>query len=447
MGISPHTTFTSVSGDFKAPRTPFGIYSAGTYANGTDWVIDAGESRETMTDVIGQSTEHHPVTHARKHVAKVEFAPPVYKYTNPAYPFGVCEVNCASKLPLHLLEPTLMAHCAMSDGTLVARARVPSLNKRQVDGLVELYELKDIVHMLGQIAALLMSARFDQQRYYGDKRTRSLKRNILDEFASSPSHFLATLVGGHLGYKFAVAPLAKLVRSVNDSLKSLDKRMKQLKETSFAVHGSYTAEFTEISVGDWQPEPSTMGFFQSRITTSKSTTATWTESALRRLIPNKLPDPGALAKELLVESLGLTPGLKAIWDVIPRSFIFGWFFPIGDFLAQLDGSSPQSQWFQTLNTYSSFKADTTGTVLEEFAPLESSYTSVELSGLDTCRADFSYHTYTRSELLGPLWTPAQPFVPRPRIPTIGQWSTVAEMIFQGGYQAFKVKGPSLVNQL
>jgi hypothetical protein len=335
----------------------------------------------------------------------------------------------------------------MPDGTLVARARVPSLNKRQIDGLVELYELKDIVHMLGEIAAFVMEVRFHSQRAGGDRRTRALKKEILHEFASSPSHFLSSLVGVHLGYRFAIAPLVKMVQSVNSSLKSLDKRMRQLKETSFVVHGSYTGEFTSYEESSWVAEPSTMGFFQSRIITSKTTKAIWTESALRRLIPNKLPDPHSLVKEILTESLGLKPGLKQLWNVIPRSFILDWFFPIADFLAQLDGASPQSQWFQTLNTYSSFKANTTGTMVEEFAPLDSPYTDVEdVIGSESCRADFSYDTFTRSELLGPLWSPAQPFVPRPRTPSLGQWGTVAELIFQGSFQSFRVKRPSLVNQ-
>jgi hypothetical protein len=292
-----------------------------------------------------------------------------------------------------------------------------------------------------------MEVRFHSDRANGAKGTRSLKRLIIDEFVSSPSHFLSSLVGVHLGYKFAIAPLINMVSQVNESLRSIDKRTKQMKETSFVVHGSYTSEATEFSQSDWTPEPSTVGFSKTRISTSKHTKATWTESALRRLVPNSLPDLHALEKEYLLERLGLKPGLKGVWDAIPRSFILNWFFPIGDFLSQLDGTVPNSQWFQTLNTYSSVKVETTGTVIEEFAPLDSSYTSVELlSGLETLRGDFSYTTFTRSELLGPLWTVAQPFVPRPRIPSLGQWATVAEMIFQGSYQSFRVKGPSLVNQ-
>jgi hypothetical protein len=289
-----------------------------------------------------------------------------------------------------------------------------------------------------------MDAEYRNRLSRGGNKSQIFK-DILFEFVGSPSAFLKTVTSAHLGYKFAIAPLANMVNNVMSTLGRMDSVLRRMAEKPFAVHGSYTYTKQNNTAGVWLSDPATYGFYQTRISVRKTTQVTWTQSAFRRLKPNMIPQLNSMKWRAIVEGLGLSPSLSAIWAVIPRSFVLDWFFPISDFLEQLDGSQPSDAWFDTLNTYSSVKTVTTGSVTEEFAPLQSAFTSVKLlSGLETNRQEFSLRDYSRSELGSSSWTPAQVFVPEPRIPTLGQWWTVAEMLFQSMYKVSRVGNPSLL---
>lgn len=435
----------SGSGGFKSPKSPYNTYAAGTYTTSTGYVMTVGESRSTMTDVTGNRRGHNAVSHSRKRIDLPTLSPPIYQYKNTSAPSGSARVSCASGLAYQLCQPTLLLHEDVPDGTLIARARVPSLMKRQVDGLVELFELKDLYTMLGEIASMVMEAEHRRRLYGGGTTNKKVAKEILGEFVGSPSQFLKTAINGHLGYKFAIAPLAKVVNDVKSTLGRMDRAKRLMEEIPFAVHGSYVATKSYNYSDVWRNAPQTLGLYQSRVSWRKTTKVIWTQSALRRLIPNKLPSLNRLRLDAALEGLGLSPSLKTIWSVIPRSFVLDWFFPISDFLDQIDGVKPSDAWFETLNTYSAVKTVTTGSVTEEFAPFTSSHTSVSLdSGLEVLRGEFTLTDFARSALLGPTWAPAQIFVPEPRIPSTEQWAVIAEMIYQRAFKAFRVDGPSLI---
>jgi len=319
----------------------------------------------------------------------------------------------------------------------VAKARVPALTQGWIDGLVEAYETKDIWHSLGRVAALLMEA--DHRRRSGGKKTthKHLKE-IREEFRAGPLQYLSSIVGLHLGYKFALKPLANAVNDVNSGLGRLAKILERLKQP-FAVHGTYKQTGVEIPVVNFSYSGATMGIWNSRLLVSKTTTAHQTATALRQLNPGMLPYHDRVRSQAIIDALGLKPSLSALWAVIPRSFVVDWFFPIRDFLEQLDGVEPSAEWFTTLSTYTSAKTVTTGTVREEFAPLTASGTSVSLvGGQIACYADFSASTYYRSALNPTSWDVTQPFVPIPRLPKGQQWVTAAEMLFQQLYSLSRV---------
>jgi len=225
------------------------------------------------------------------------------------------------------------------------------------------------------------------------------------------------------------------------ALGRVEKTLEQLKKPQ-VVHGSYTYVKPDNYSGSVNVENSTFGLFSTRLQMSRTTRVTWIQSALRQVDTTKLPSLDMLRLKAVQESLGLTPSLSTVFAAIPRSFILDWFFPISDFLEQCDAVKPSDTWFTTLNTYGSVKTHTSGSIREEFAPLTSSYTSVKLvGGLERNRMDFSHTTYTRSELQGPTWAPAQIFVPEPRLPSLAQWAIIAEIMLQTLLQRTYVKPP------
>lgn len=230
------------------------------------------------------------------------------------------------------------------------------------------------------------------------------------------------------------------------ALGRLDATLQRLKQP-YAVHGTFRQSYSGSSTLYSGNSAMAGGFFNHTYRASRTTEVVWTESALRQIRPEFLPSLDMIRLTAIVDSLGLNPNLTTIWRALPRSFILDWFFPVADMLSQADGFKPSDAWFTNLNTWSSVKATTTGICHERFAPLSSPHTVVELmGGLEYGTIDFSYSTYTRSALKGPLWAPAQVYVANPRIPTKEQWVTLAEMVYQGAFKAFRVKGPSLVNQ-
>jgi hypothetical protein len=438
-------TTCKVTGSFRSPKSPFFTYSAGNYGSGSHYIVNTPESRETMTDVIGARSTHHAVTHDRKVMERQDVSGPVYKYTNVTAPFGVAECSCASAVVLKVGADSLFDHQTVPDGTLVARSRVPSISKKALDGLLEVYELKDLVQLLGSIAAILAEAEF-QRRGPRKATYRQIGKDILSEFAGSPSQFLRSLIGVHLGYKFGVAPLAKATNDVMSVLGRIDKTLQRLAKP-FVVHGSYTYEKPDKYSTSPAVNPATFGLYTTRMTVSRTTKVTWTESALRQVDMSQLPSLDRLRYQAILDSLGLNPSFKATWNAIPRSFILDWFIPISQFLEQSDAFKASDSWFTTLNTYGSVKTVTSGTVYEQFAPLVAAGTNVQVvGGLEVNSVDFSHTTYTRSALNGPVWAPAQIFVPEPRVPSLGQWATIAEMLLQTSLQKFRVELPTLAGQ-
>jgi hypothetical protein len=292
------------------------------------------------------------------------------------------------------------------------------------------------------LAALFAEAEF-KRRGPTKSSYRKIGKEIIAEFVSSPSAFLKSIIGIHLGYKFGVKPVAKSVNDVMSALGRVDKALERLRKPQ-VVHGSYTYDKPEYYVSPVQVEPSTFGFYSTKVTMSRTTRVTWTESALRQIDLNKLPSINTLRLTALQEALGLKPGLSTVWSAIPRSFILDWFFPISDFLEQADGVKPSDTWFTTLNTYGSIKTRTSGYLREEFAPLIASNTSVSLAaGLETNRMDFNHTTFTRTALNGPTWSPTQIFVPEPRVPSMAQWALIAEMSLQTLLSRSYVTSPTM----
>lgn len=441
---SPVSNSIVTGGGFRIPYEA--SWADGSYNIGDELSVSVPESRETMTDVIGNRGGHNSVTHSRKTMSYSDAQAPVYRCENTVSPYGTCVQTCKRGAAALLSHASTWAHCSVPDGLAVAKARVPLVGKREMDGLVELYETKDLISSLSRVQSVLMNAEYGR-RTLRTGRTQSVAREILREFASSPSEFLSSLVDVHLGYKFALRPLFEAVQGVQSALGRIDSVAQKVSKP-FSVHGSFTTDKTETYVpAVWSGAGASLGLFESRGSLRKTTKVTWTYTVVRRMRPDKLPQIDRLRLAAVLDSLGLKPSLSAVWAAIPRSFIVDWFFPIREYLEQLDGNNASSEWFDTLNTYSSTKTRTTGAVIEEFRPRADYWVKTKLdAGTEYHRHEFTHTEYNRGTYSGIIEAPQQIYVPLPRVPSFGQMGTITEMLFQGSYKAFRVKGPTLVGK-
>jgi hypothetical protein len=426
---------TLISGGlgFQSPKYPNFTYAAGTYYLGSGTSMSTAESRETITDVTGSYGGFHPCTHDSVKCEVQTFAPYELTYINPGHPFGTARVICVQNACTYLATPGIWDHVSHPDGTLVARARVPMIDRKTLNGLVSLYELKDVAITLGEIAATLLEAAVISEAGGVSKKKAIAKiaTRKLRELRSSPLAALKGLINAHLTWKFGIDPLIKDIQTVHSALGRLASNIEKVQKP-FRVTGSFLIEKSETFIDTgWNESPATLAFYKARVKCTKTTRTVFTEGALRQLKPGSLPRLDMLRLAALRDSLGLNPSLKQTWQAIPRSFILDWFFPISNYLEQLDGTEPANEWFTTINTWSTVKSTTDGRLIEEYQPLIGSNQVVQsYSGLDLQEYEFRHNSFSRSELHGPSWTPATPFVPEPRVPSLKQWFLSAEVALQ-----------------
>jgi hypothetical protein len=329
----------------------------------------------------------------------------------------------------------IFTHLSVPNGAAVARARVPVINRKVAQGLVSLGELKDTHHQLGAIASVLMDVAVRTRHGSKIGVAKKYAREIAAQFAEHPVSLLKALVGLDLNWKYGIKPLIKDCNNVMSSLGRVDKSIAALKK-DFVVEGFFRDSKTTPNYSTYNTSTDgNYGFYRSDISYTKTTTTEWTEGAVRRLDNTKLPTIDRLRLQGVLEDLGLTPDLSSIVALVPYSFVADWFFPISNYLEQMRGMDPQPEWFTTVNTWSTVKSITNGVLTETLTPVVAgALKHTRTIGLPSRAQEWGYTTYSRSALLGPTWTPTTPYIPEPRMPTLAQWASIAELAFARIYR-------------
>jgi len=394
-------------------------------------LVGSPESRETITDVTGSKGAWHLCTHDKRRGGD-EVTPigAVFTYTNTSFPFGSAVVNVPSTAAYYASNRD--EHLPVPDGTLVARSRVPAISRNRMEGLVSLYELKDLHQTLGSVAARILEARARALNSSNPKRSLGyFADSVREDFQSGPGRFLSSVVGLHLAWKFGIEPLIRDVNNVYSALGRVDADLKRL-EKPFAVSGTHTETKVDPTYVkyNWVTGNGDLALYQTYMTINKQTKVVFRQGALRQFTPNAFLRPDTVRLNAIREQLGLKPSLKGLWNILPRSFVLDFFFPISNFLAQADGFTPDPQFVTTLHTWSTTKSTTDVHILEAVRPIESSTSSTRVDGNTVSVIPFQRNTYVRGELGSSSWEPSQIYVPEPRLPSGSQWATVAEMLVQ-----------------
>lgn len=427
----PATTGSAaiVSGSFKNPKNN-STYGAGSYAlsNGYGSFID---TRASITDETGSPGEIHSCSNSKTIVTADETPSASFSLRNPQAPFGSLETTLTGSSIPYYLDYVLASqpHVNVPDGSSVALARVPNAGKEVLSGLNSLYELKDIWSLVELLPIHFLWAAARRKRAESIKELEKWCVQI-ERTVKSPLALLQAVAGIDLMWKFGIAPLVKDINAVHAELEGLNNRVQDLLRKKFPVAGMYRSKESEVWSHVNGVSPDTMGCYNITVSTSRTTTKTWVWGAIKRIDQSKLPSIDVLRHRTLIDRLGLRLDATDIWEAVPWSFVVDWFLPIQTFLEQFGSAPPDPSWLITVGCWSSEKTETVGTTSEVLTPLTSSNCVVDGgSGLNR------FQTYTKSEYNRVKLTTLPggvpiPYIPRPKLPNMGQFITGLELALQ-----------------
>jgi hypothetical protein len=231
-------------------------------------------------------------------------------------------------------------------------------------------------------------------------------------------------------WKFGVKPLVRDINSVHAALSNANRKIEELLTKKFTMYGKHHETASSVTTHFSGNSPATLGFFSYEGSTTRETTATWVYGVRKRLNPAYFPTFNVLQARTLAESLGLGLDATDIWEAVPYSFVLDWFIPIQTFLEQFGQGDPDSSWLVVDGAWFSEKKTTNGITSTVYSPLTSASVAVEETGV---LADVGTYTATSYQRVAyttlPSWIP-NTYIPRPKLPNLGQSVTGIELVLQ-----------------
>lgn len=383
-----------------------------------------------MTDVTGSAGQFHNCTNDVRAAEPIPSSVCTFTIRNTASPYGSADFRIAGSNNGAYMNAVKDTHLSVPDGSAVALSRVPNTSPELMQGLVSLYELKDLKSTLDAIPIHLLWAVARRNREESLEHFKSWVASIR-RLSRTRTSLMQALIGADLQWKFGIKPFLNDVQKMMSVLGNVNKRIEDLCKKDFVCRGTFedTREATDIRSPGFAA--GTMSSYKTSGYTTMQTKKKWTYGVVRRLNRSSFPSYNAIRLQLLRDQLGLSVTAAQLWEAVPYSFVVDWFLPIQTFLEQF-ARQPTPSWMTATGYWYTVKTETRGSVAEEIQPYVTAGHVVEgLTGQYPFNANWRRTNYQRTALTTPPSQLLQPiYIPSIKLPNLGQFGTGIELALQ-----------------
>lgn len=315
---------------YRPPGTPIGGPAEVAVPTGPHNCI---QSIDSIDDSVGSPSSYNPVTHT-----SLAF----HRWDWPKGWTDFNEVRLSTPAPIILglneLDDIVPENwdinsSAHLDFCTQAFSALTEQMPPVIDGLHFIQDMKDLGH-------LLKSIRRNFENLYS--LSHSVRQSaIWGRHAGNPlGEIFRQISNGHLTYLFGIKPLIREVQDFGSGIGLLFERLRFLRST---VGQSFTTRYKKSHSFQWRDEtyftggvPGALQYWRARPISGHITYNS------QMLIKNELvglEDFLSTLKSLLA-GIGFTKVASFGWDLIPFSFLFDWFVPVGQLLDRYATISP-----------------------------------------------------------------------------------------------------------